>query len=49
MPALFLFGVLLYIVGSLLERRERAQREKWWRELYGSEDMRRVGSPTRRS
>jgi hypothetical protein len=33
--AMFLSGVLLYVVGSILERRELAERERWWRELHG--------------
>jgi len=33
--AMFLSGVLLYVIGSILERRELAERERWWRELHG--------------
>jgi hypothetical protein len=29
---MFLSGVVLYVVGSILERRELAARERWWRD-----------------
>jgi hypothetical protein len=29
--AMFISGVLLYVVGSIMDRHERAQREKRWR------------------
>jgi hypothetical protein len=29
--ATFLSGVVLYVIGSLMERRELAERERWWR------------------
>jgi len=36
--AMFLSGVLLYVIGSILERRELSERERWWRELDGRDE-----------
>jgi hypothetical protein len=32
---MFLSGVALYIIGSAMDRHERAERERWWREWDG--------------
>jgi len=39
--AVFLSGVLLYVIGSVLERRELAERERWWRELHRRDETTR--------
>ena len=36
----FLSGVVLYVIGSLMERHELAERERRWRERYGRDETR---------
>ena len=36
--AMFLSGVVLYVIGSIMERRELAARERRWREGCGRDD-----------
>jgi hypothetical protein len=40
--AMFLSGVVLYVIGSLMERRELAERERRWRERCGRDETRRT-------
>jgi len=40
--AMFLSGVLLYVIGSILERRELAERERWWRDRHGRDEKPRT-------
>lgn len=35
---MFLSGVVLYVVGSIMERRELAARERWWQGPHGRDD-----------
>jgi hypothetical protein len=40
--AVFLSGVVPYVVGSLLERYELEERERRWRERYGRDETPRT-------
>ena len=39
---MFLSGVVLYVIGSIMERRELVARERWWQERYGRDESRRT-------
>ena len=35
---MFLSGVVLYVIGSIMERRELAARERWRQQSHGRDD-----------